>query len=82
MEIRVGHIFSEKIMEIRVGHIFSEKIMEIRVAPVSATRPQSNNRALSFFEPVSEDDILKILKSYTTPLPSNIISSFNITHHM
>ena len=35
-------------------------------APVSTTRPSINNSALSSFEPVSEDDILKILESSPT----------------
>ena len=53
------------------GHFFSDKIAKIRVAlkssvPVSLTRPNSNSTALSSFEPVSEGDILKILKSSTT----------------
>ena len=48
------------------GHFFSDKIAKIRVAlkssvPVSLTRLNSNSSALSF-EPVSEGDILKILK--------------------
>ena len=34
--------------------------------PVSLTRPNSNSTALSSFEPVSEGDVLKILKSSTT----------------
>ena len=50
------------------GHFLSDKIIKIRVAlqslmPVSATRQRSNNSTLSFFEPVSEDDILKIRNS-------------------
>ena len=64
------------------GHFFSDKIAKIRVAlkssvPISLTRPNSNSTALSCFEPVSEGDILKILKSSTTkscdldPIPCN-----------
>ena len=50
------------------GHLFSDKIMKIRIAlqssvPVSTTRPRSNNSALSSFEPLSEDAILKTLNS-------------------
>ena len=66
------------------GHFFSDKIAKIRVAlkssvPVSLTRPNSNSTALSSFEPVSEGDILKILKSSTTkscdldPIPTALV---------
>ena len=53
------------------GHFFSDKIMKIRVAlqtsvPVSTTKSKSNNSALSSLEPVSEDDIFKILNSSNT----------------
>ena len=47
--------------------------------PVSLTRPNSNSTALSSFEPVSEADILKILKSSTTkscdldPIPTALV---------
>ena len=69
------------------GHFFSDKIAKIRVAlkssvPVSLTRPNSNSTALSSFEPVSEGDILKILKSSTTkscdldPIPPALVKEF------
>ena len=50
------------------GNFFSDKIAKIRVAlkssvPVSHTRPNSNTSAMSSFEPISEDNILKILRS-------------------
>ena len=58
--------------------------MKIRVTlkssvPVSLTRPNSNSTALSSFEPVSEGNILKILKSSTTkscdldPIPTALV---------
>ena len=57
--------------------------MKIRSAlqssgPVSITRPSMNNSALSSFEPVSEEDILKILKSSTKscdldPIPTSLV---------
>ena len=64
------------------GHYFCDKIMKIRSTlqssvPVSITRPSMNNSALSSFEPVSEEDILKILKSSPTkscdldPIPTS-----------
>ena len=46
---------------------------------VSITRPSMNNSALSSFEPVSEEDILKILKSSPTkscdldPIPTSLV---------
>ena len=66
------------------GHFFSDKIVKIRVAlessvPVSLTIPKSNSTALTSFEPVSEDDILKILKSSNTkssdldPIPTALV---------
>ena len=66
------------------GHFFCDKIMKIRtalqsLAPVSITRPSMNNSALSSFEPVSEEDILKILKSSPTkscdldPIPTLLV---------
>ena len=66
------------------GNFFSDKIVKIRVAlkssvPVSLTIPNSNSSALSSFEPVSEGDILKILKSSTTkscdldPIPTALV---------
>ena len=65
------------------GHCFSDKLMTIRSAlqssvPVSLTRPRSNG-ALSFFEPVPEGDILKILNSCPTkscdldPIPTSLV---------
>ena len=58
--------------------------LKIRVAlkssgPVSLTRLNSNSTALSSFEPVSEGEILKILKSSTSkschldPIPSALV---------
>ena len=47
--------------------------------PVSLTRPNSNSTALSSLEPVTEGDILKILKSSTTkscdldPIPTALV---------
>ena len=47
--------------------------------PVSLTRPNNNSTALSSFEPVSEGDILKILKLSTTkscnldPIPTALV---------
>ena len=66
------------------GHFFSDKIVKIRVAlessvPVSLTIPKSNSSALTSFEPVSEDDILKILRSSNTkssdldPIPTALV---------
>ena len=66
------------------GHFFCHKFMKIRTAlqsssPVSITRPSMNNGALSSFEPVSEEDILKILKSSPTkscdldPIPTSLV---------
>ena len=66
------------------GHLFSDKIMKIRtvlqsLALVSITRPSINNSVLSSFEPVSEDDIVKILKSSPTesrdldPIPTSLV---------
>ena len=66
------------------GHFFSDKIVKIRVAlkssvPVSHTRPNGNTSALSSFEPVSEDDILKILRSSNSkscdldPIPTALV---------
>ena len=66
------------------GHFFSDKIAKIRIAlksslPVSLTRPNSNSTALSSFEPVSEGNILKIIKSSSTkscdldPIPTALV---------
>ena len=68
----------------RQNRSISHKIAKIRVAlkssvPVSLTRPNNNSTALSSFEAVSEDDILKILKSSTTkscdldPIPTALV---------
>ena len=67
------------------GHFISGKIMKIRAAlvlqssvPVSVARPRTINSALSTFKPVSEDDILKILKYSTKssdldPIPTSLV---------
>ena len=58
--------------------------MKIRSAlqssvPVSITRPSMNNSAISSVEPISEEDILKILKSSPTkscdldPIPTSLV---------
>ena len=78
-----GHV-SPKDLANSFVHFFSDKIMKIRTtlqssAPVSITRLSINNSALSSFEPVSEDDILKILKSSPTkscdldPIPTSLV---------
>ena len=57
------------------------------LAPVSITRPRINNRALSSFEAVSEDDILKLLKSSHTkscdldPIPTSLVKECRHPNH-
>ena len=75
-----------------LGHFFTDKIMKIRtalqlLAPVSITTPSISNSILSSFEPVSEDNILKILKSSPTksynldPVPTSLVKECSHPNH-
>ena len=66
------------------GFFFSDKMLKIIVAlqssvPASDARPRNNNSALSSFEAVSGDHILKILNSFPTksrdrdPIPTSLV---------